>query len=99
MGMEKISASGRDLLPIVVVVSGFQIFVVQQPVPDFLNVIIGTVLVLHGLTLFMLGLESGLFTIGESMATAFARLFTMITVMGYAQVAAWKAARNRNITI
>jgi hypothetical protein len=70
---QKISASGRDLLPIVVVVSGFQIFVIQQPVPDFLNVVIGTVLVLFGLTLFMQGLESGLFPIGESMATAFAR--------------------------
>ncbi|MBF0380500.1 MAG: DUF1538 domain-containing protein [Magnetococcales bacterium] len=71
--INKLIASGKDLLPIIVVVAGFQIFVLQQPVPDFLGVVTGTVLVLFGLTLFMQGLESGLFPIGESMATAFAR--------------------------
>ena len=70
---QKISASGRDLLPIVAVVAGFQIFVLQQPIPDFLGVVTGTLLVLFGLTLFMQGLDAGLFPIGESMATAFAR--------------------------
>lgn len=70
---KKISASGRDLFPIVAVVASFQIFVLQQPVPDILGVIVGTLLVLLGLTFFMQGLETGLFPIGESMATAFAR--------------------------
>ena len=70
---QKLMASARDLLPIVVVVAGFQLFVLQQPVPDFLGILIGTLFVLFGLTLFMQGLELGLFPIGESMATSFAR--------------------------
>lgn len=69
----QLAASARDLAPIVVVVAGFQLFVLQQPVPDFLNVFVGTLCVLLGLTLFMQGLELGLFPIGASMATAFAR--------------------------
>jgi hypothetical protein len=77
----KLVASGRDLLPIVVVVAGFQLFVLQQPVPDFLGVVTGTILVLFGLTLFMQGLESGLFPIGESMATAFARKGSVLWLM------------------
>ncbi|MBF0193050.1 MAG: DUF1538 domain-containing protein [Magnetococcales bacterium] len=77
----KLVASGRDLLPIVVVVAGFQLFVLQQPVPDFLGVVTGIILVLFGLTLFMQGLESGLFPIGESMATAFARKGSVFWLM------------------
>lgn len=71
--LQKVSASARDLFPIVAVVAGFQIFVLRQPVPDFLGVITGTLFVLLGLTLFMQGLELGLFPIGENMAVAFAR--------------------------
>jgi hypothetical protein len=78
---QKLSASGRDLLPIIAVVSGFQIFILQQPVPDFLGVITGTILVLFGLTLFMQGLDAGLFPIGESMATAFARKGSIIWLL------------------
>jgi hypothetical protein len=78
---QKLSASGRDLLPIVAVVAGFQIFVLQQPVPDFLGVVTGTLLVLFGLTLFMQGLDAGLFPIGESMATAFARKGSVIWLL------------------
>lgn len=70
---KKLSASARDLFPIVAVVAGFQIFVLQQSVPNMLNILIGMLFVLLGLTLFMQGLEAGLFPIGESMATAFAR--------------------------
>ena len=65
--------SARDLLPIAVVVSGFQLLVLRQPVPDLAGILIGAVLVLLGLTLFMRGLEAALFPIGESMAMAFAR--------------------------
>lgn len=78
---QKFSASGRDLLPIIAVVAGFQIFVLQQPVPDFLGVVTGTLLVLFGLTLFMQGLDSGLFPIGESMATAFARKGSVVWLL------------------
>ena len=63
----------RDLLPIIAVIAFFQVLVLQQPIPDFLEIIIGVLFVVIGLTLFVLGLNMGLFPIGESMAYAFAR--------------------------
>lgn len=65
--------SVRDLLPIIVVVAFFQLVVLQQPIPNFDRILIGTLLVIVGLTLFVKGLEMGLFPIGESIAYAFAK--------------------------
>ncbi|VAW59961.1 Uncharacterized MFS-type transporter [hydrothermal vent metagenome] len=63
----------KDLLPIILVIGFFQAFVLQQPIPGFTNIIIGTLFIVLGLTFFIYGLEMGLFPIGESMANAFAR--------------------------
>ena len=65
-------SSGRDLLPIILVIGFFQLVVLQQPVPNLIDLLVGTFLVLLGLTFFLHGLESGLFPIGENMAYAFA---------------------------
>jgi hypothetical protein len=65
--------SFQDLLPIIVVIGFFQLVVLQQPIPHLERILVGTVLVILGLTLFVRGLEMGLFPIGESMAWAFAR--------------------------
>ena len=65
--------SARDLSPIVLVVVFFQIFVLQQAFPDALGLVVGMLLVVLGLTLFIRGLEMGLFPIGESLAYDFAR--------------------------
>ncbi len=65
--------SVRDLLPIILVIAFFQIFVIKQPVPDLVGLITGVFLVILGLTFFIYGLEMGLFPIGESMAQAFAK--------------------------
>lgn len=62
-----------DLLPIVVVIGFFQLVVLQQPIPNLLEILIGSLFVLIGLTLFVQGLEMGLFPLGESLAFAFAR--------------------------
>ena len=66
-------ASVRDLLPIVLVVGFFQLVVIRQPLPEFGRIVTGFLLVIIGLTLFVRGLEQGLFPIGESLAWAFAR--------------------------
>jgi hypothetical protein len=63
--------SGKDLLPIVVVIAFFQIAVLQRPIPDFSSIALGTLYILIGLTLFISGLRTGLFPIGESLAHAF----------------------------
>ncbi len=63
----------RDLAPVLMVVLFFQLFVLQQPLPDVGQLMVGVILVLLGLTFFIHGLEQGLFPIGESMAHSFAR--------------------------
>ncbi len=62
----------RDLLPIIVVIGFFQFAVLQQPIPNFGEIVIGIAFVVIGLTLFVQGLNMGLFPIGETMAYAFA---------------------------
>ena len=62
----------RDLLPIILVIAFFQFAVLQQPIPNFGEIAIGILFVVIGLTLFVQGLNMGLFPIGESMAYAFA---------------------------
>lgn len=63
----------RDLLPIVIVISVFQIFVFQQPAASLLPMVGGTALVLAGLTFFIFGLRLALFPVGEGLAHALAR--------------------------
>jgi hypothetical protein len=72
----------RDLLPILLVILFFQFVVLQQPLPNVAQILVGVLFVVLGLTFFIHGLEQGLFPIGESMATAFARkgsLFWLLT--------------------
>ncbi len=63
----------RDLLPIIAVIAFFQIVVLQQPFPDIASVLVGLVCVVLGLALFVQGLESGLFPLGEALAQGMAR--------------------------
>ena len=63
----------KDLLPIIVVVAFFQFAVLQQPIPDLANILIGFFMVSIGLTLFIKGLEIGLFPVGENLAYDFAK--------------------------
>jgi len=72
----------RDLLPIILVIGFFQFVVLQQTIPNFGEIALGIVFVVIGLTLFVHGLNMGLFPIGESMAYAFASkgsLFWLLT--------------------
>lgn len=68
-----LAESFRDLLPIILVIAFFQIVVLQQPLPNMGEVLVGTMLVLLGLSLFVEGLKIGLFPIGETLAYDFAR--------------------------
>jgi hypothetical protein len=76
--------SVRDLLPIVLVIVFFQFFVLQQPLPNVGQILLGVLFVVLGLTFFIHGLEQGLFPIGESMATAFARKGSLFWLIAFA---------------
>jgi len=60
--------SGRDLLPIVLLFTFFQLVVIRQPFSNLKRIIGGMVYVYLGLTLFLAGLEQALFPIGNIMA-------------------------------
>lgn len=79
--IKSLTGSVKDLLPIIIVIAFFQLLVLQQPIPNFLDIIIGTLFVVLGLTFFIYGLERGLFPIGESMAYAFARKGSVIWLL------------------
>ncbi len=79
----------RDLLPIVIVIGVFQIFVIKQPVDGFLSLVFGALLVVAGLAFFIFGLRLALFPIGEGLAHSLAKkgsafwLFTFAFVLGF----------------
>ena len=74
----------RDLAPIIAVIAFFQIVVIQQPFPNLGNVVIGLVCVVAGLSLFIQGLESGLFPLGEALAEGFARKGSLTALLSFA---------------
>lgn len=74
----------RDLLPIVIVIGFFQLAVLQQPIPNFGEIAIGIVFVVIGLTLFVQGLNMGLFPIGETMAYSFASKGSLFWLLCFA---------------
>jgi len=63
----------RNLLPIVVVISVFQVFVFRQSVSGLMSMATGGFLVVAGLTFFIFGLRLALFPIGEGLAHSLAK--------------------------
>ena len=74
----------RDLAPIILVIVFFQVAVLQQPFPNLAGVLLGLVCVVAGLTMFIQGLELGLFPLGEAMAHAFARKGSLVALFAFA---------------
>lgn len=62
-------ATCRDLLAVSVLLLGFQLFVLRQPIPHLRRLLLGFAFVVIGLTFFLMGLEMALFPLGERMAT------------------------------
>ena len=61
-------ATCRDVLPIVILITGFQLLVLRQPIPNLRRLVVGGVCVVVGLALFLTGLEMALFPLGKIMA-------------------------------
>lgn len=57
-----------DVLPIALVIFGFQLYVLRKPVANLKKILSGFVLVLLGLAFFLEGLEAALFPLGKLMA-------------------------------
>jgi len=64
--------SFRDLLPIILVIIFFQLAIIQTVPENWLSTTIGLAIVGVGLAVFLLGLEVGIFPVGEGLASDFA---------------------------
>ena len=78
--------SVRDLLPIVLVITVFQIFVFEESVTGLLSMASGALLVVLGLTFFIFGLRLALFPVGESLANALAQKGSVFWLIMFAFV-------------
>jgi len=82
--LKKLRDAFTDLLPIILVIAFFQLVVLRQPLPLLGEVVLGALLVVTGLSLFIQGLEMGLFPIGEAMAHALARKGSVLWLLSFA---------------
>lgn len=80
------AGSFRDLLPIVLVILAFQLFVIRQPLEGVLSLAIGGLLVVAGLAFFIFGLRIALFPVGESLAHSLAAKGSMFWLLAFAFV-------------
>ncbi|MCD4677292.1 MAG: DUF1538 domain-containing protein [Desulfobacula sp.] len=62
-------ATCRDVLPIIILITVFQLLVLRQPIPHLRRLIVGGVYVVIGLALFLAGLEKALFPLGNITAS------------------------------
>ncbi len=61
-------ATLRDVTPIVVLITGFQLLILRRSIPNLKRLVVGGVYVVLGLALFLMGLEKALFPLGKMMA-------------------------------
>ena len=62
-------STALDVAPIVAILLLFQIVVLRRNPPNLRRIAVGSILVLAGLALFLIGLENALFPIGKTMAS------------------------------
>jgi len=66
--LDTLQSTVIDVIPIAVVLLGFQLLVLRQPIANAWGVLRGFIYVLLGLALFLMGLEKAIFPLGELMA-------------------------------
>ena len=75
---------GMDVLPILAVILFFQYVIIKKPIKNLKEVLIGFTLVILGLDAFIIGLEMGLFTLGETMALQLTQNGSNIIIYSFA---------------
>ena len=70
--LKLLKESFRDLMPIILVIMFFQLVIIQTVPDNWLSTTIGLAIVGVGLAIFLLGLEVGIFPVGEGLASDFA---------------------------
>ncbi len=79
-----IKNSTKDMLPIIVVVTFFQIILVGKIPENFISMLIGVSIIIFGLAIFIRGLEIGIFPIGVNLANDFAKKGSLFWLLIFA---------------
>jgi hypothetical protein len=79
--------TGRDLIPIILLFGFFQAVVIKKPLDNLPKILVGSLYVLIGLTLFLVGLKDALFPLGKLMA---AQLTDINFLHGASESADWR---------
>ena len=70
----------KDIVPILLVIGFFQYLIIKKPIPHLPKVISGIFLVTVGLYAFILGLQLGLFPIGEDLAYSLINVHNVLLI-------------------
>ncbi|MDX1809034.1 MAG: DUF1538 domain-containing protein [Sulfurospirillaceae bacterium] len=76
--------SMKDLVPIVIVISFFQIWIIGEVPKNLVSIIVGLCIIVFGLAMFIRGLEIGIFPVGENLATDFAKKGSLFWLLLFA---------------
>lgn len=78
--------SFRNILPILIIIVGFQLLVFQTLPDNVLSIAIGFIIVIVGVAFFLVGLEVGVFPLGNSVSNEFLekRSVILFTLFGFA---------------
>ncbi|MEA3373371.1 MAG: DUF1538 domain-containing protein [Campylobacterota bacterium] len=82
--LQLLQESFRDLLPIILVILFFQLAIIQTVPEGWLATSIGLAIVGVGLAVFLLGLEVGIFPVGEGLASDFAHKGSTPLILAFA---------------
>ncbi len=76
--------STKDMLPIIIVVSFFQIAIIGKIPQNLVSMLIGVCIIIIGLAIFIRGLEIGIFPVGENLANDFAKKGSLFWLLLFA---------------
>ena len=74
----------KDVIPILAIILFFQYGVLKKPIQNLKTVFLGFALVIFGLYAFILGLEMGLFSLGETMAYQLTKRDSVFVIYAFA---------------
>ena len=74
----------KDVLPIIIIILFFQYAVLKKHIQNIKTVFLGFILVIVGLYAFILGLEMGLFSLGETMAYQLTKSESVLMIYTFA---------------
>ena len=82
---DALKESFHNILPILIIIAGFQILVFQSVPEGIASIVVGFLIVIVGVAFFLIGLEVGVFPLGNSLSNEFLekRSVALFTLFGF----------------